>query len=101
MVRSGGIEAAGGLIEQKHAGFLDERSGDGEPLMHAGRELHNLLMGVDFEANLGEGFIGADRAIAPGNILERCEEHQVLADSQTREKGALGSESKADLSANR
>src|SRR5438128_2255554 len=37
------IEGAEGFVEQQHAGFHDQRLGDGQPLLHAAGELRRVL----------------------------------------------------------
>ena len=45
-----GVKAAGGFIEQEHAGALDESARDPEALIHTAGELHDQRVGLVDEA---------------------------------------------------
>src|SRR5690348_2178093 len=59
--RAGGhhVEAAGGLVENHYGGIVDERTGDGDFLLHAGRELAATAVAKFLHVEGGEKFIGA------------------------------------------
>jgi hypothetical protein len=62
--RRAGVEAARRFIEQKHAGALDQRARNPEPLVHAARELHHQYVGLLFEASIAENFLNPLRPFA-------------------------------------
>ena len=54
LLLAGGVEVAGRLVEQEHAGLHDERAGDGDALLLAARELRREMAGAIGEADLAE-----------------------------------------------
>ena len=54
LLLAGGVEVAGRLVEQEHAGLDDERASDRDALLLAARELGREVTGAIGEADLAE-----------------------------------------------
>src|SRR6266446_8789215 len=84
--RGGGVEAARRLVEQEHAGALDQGARDPESLVHAAGELHDQRVGLLFEAGIAENLFDPPRSVAARDFVEGSKEIEVLPSGETREE---------------
>lgn len=79
----GGIESAGGFVEEEEAGLGDEGSGDGGALFLASGELVGVASDGVEEAEAFEEVVDAAVAFEPGEVGEG--EFEVLAEGHVWE----------------
>jgi hypothetical protein len=81
-----GIEAGGGLVEQKQLGLVHEAAGDGEPPLHAAREGIDAVVAAVGEPGEGEQLLG------PGPDLGHRHAEVAAVDDEVVPDGELGVE---------
>ena len=76
------VEAGGGLVQQHQLGSIDQRSGDGEPALHAARQRVDLVVATLGELRELEQLLGPGRDLAPRQVEVAAVDDQVVEDGQ-------------------
>src|SRR6267378_3562802 len=95
--RGGGVEAARRLVEQEHAGTLDQGARDPQSLVHAAGKLHDQRVALLFETGIAKNVFDPRRSLTPRDFVEGGKEIKVLRSGETREKRAFRGNGDADL----
>src|SRR5512145_2572368 len=92
------VEVARGLVGENDLGVVDERAGDGHPLLLASRELARRVVGAGTEADLIEQSRGLAMPLDRGEIVRAVEQGQLdILDGGGAGKEIEALEDEADL----
>ena len=88
-VARGAVEVTGRLVGEEHRGPVDQRAGDGHPLLLAAREFRREVPGTIGEVEQGEQGAGALPALATGAPRHQGREVDVLLGGEFGQEGEL------------
>src|SRR6202041_1547011 len=83
-----GIEAGGGLVEEKNFGAVNHGAGDAEALLHSAGEAVDQRFAFGFEAGLGDAFgqarrdFGRGHFVGVGKVVEILPDFEVFVDGK-------------------